>query len=137
MRDGKKIGLPSGRVSRSDESHTPGPWRIFQTTGAPPFYIIGIGRETGEGITDGNTGLGVWGADSPEARANARLIAAAPDLLAALKEVTDAYVAMHGGEETFIAERARVAIAKATAPVDAAEEQLLAQRATTNPTTES
>lgn len=101
--------------------HTPGPWRIFQTKGKPRFYVIGIGREDGRGITDGNVGLGVWDADSPEALANGRLIAAAPDLLSALRDLLDAFDIcpddLPGHEYEAIVEdarqRARAAIAKA------------------------
>lgn len=60
---------------------TPGPWKVF--TSPDGFKIIGVGQSvTGEGVTD--CGFGLWGGNSPEAFANARLIAAAPDLLDAL-----------------------------------------------------
>ncbi len=97
--------------------HTPGPWRIFQTKGKPPFYVIGIGRESGEGITDGNVGLGIWDGDSPEALANARLIAAAPELLAALKGTLFLFEG-HAVTKTDIEQIAfaRAAISKATGP---------------------
>lgn len=69
--------------AQSIAKHTPGPWRVF--TAKPPndHKIIGIGELTGEGIAD--CGFGVWRGGSAEALANARLIAAAPELLAALK----------------------------------------------------
>ncbi len=108
----------SGRALRSEgkstvAAHTPGPWRIFQTTGEPPFYIIGIGRETGEGITDANTGLGIWDADSPEALANARLIAAAPELLAEMKRYLPLLERMEAEPATW--ERLTVSLGIATA----------------------
>ncbi len=87
--EGSLRGGPVPTQNGKEAQPTPGPWRIFQTKGKPPFFVIGIGREDGLGITDGNVGLGIWGADSPEALANARLIAAAPDLAAALKELMD------------------------------------------------
>jgi len=62
--------------------HTPGPWRVF--TSPRGTKIIGIGTLDGDGITD--CGFGVWRGGSDEAMANARLIAAAPDLLAACTE---------------------------------------------------
>jgi hypothetical protein len=61
--------------------HTPGPWRVFLTKDGR--RVIGIGELTGEGIAD--CGFGVWRGGSAEAIANAYLIAAAPELLAALK----------------------------------------------------
>jgi hypothetical protein len=48
--------------------------------------LIGIGEQTGEGVAD--CGFGTW-RDGEEQLANARLIAAAPDLLAALKAAHD------------------------------------------------
>lgn len=61
--------------------HTPGPWKVFHTTNGQT--ILGIGEAEGsDGITDANFGL--W-RSGPEREANARLIAAAPDMLAALK----------------------------------------------------
>lgn len=70
----------------SESKHTPGPWRIFETDHGSK--IIGIGSEDGAGVAD--AGFGLWGGDSDEARANARLVAAAPELLEALK-----YLVMH------------------------------------------
>jgi hypothetical protein len=63
--------------------HTPGPWRVFTTP--DNSKVIGIGERTGDGIAD--CGFGVWRGGSEEARANAQLMAAAPDMLAALKGV--------------------------------------------------
>jgi hypothetical protein len=65
-------------------THTPGPWRVFTT---PAGKIIGIGELTGDGVTDARFCL--WRGDSAEAEANARLIAAAPELLAALKGILE------------------------------------------------
>jgi hypothetical protein len=63
------------------EKFTPGPWKVFTS---PHGLKIGIGRETtGEGVAD--CGFGLWGGDSPEAFANARLIASAPELYEAAK----------------------------------------------------
>jgi hypothetical protein len=57
-------------------AHTPGPWDAF----GPIIHRNGrhIAHVEATGIGDGERG-------TPEQRANARLIAAAPDLLAALK----------------------------------------------------
>ena len=87
--------------------HTPGPWRVFD--GADHF-IIGIGELNGDGITD--CGFGIWRGKSEEAQANARLIAAAPDLLAALRNFMEADGHSDFEESWWTA--ARAAIAKAT-----------------------
>jgi hypothetical protein len=57
-------------------SHTPGPWETHWThdkTGYPKFYIHGFAADAKR--------------DSPVMDANANLIAAAPELLTALKSV--------------------------------------------------
>jgi hypothetical protein len=63
-----------------DVKHTPGPWKVY--TAKNGGKIIGIGDAEGGGVTDPNFAL--WRAGK-EQQANARLIAAAPDLLAALE----------------------------------------------------
>jgi hypothetical protein len=66
--------------------HTPGPWKVYMATTG--FHVIGIGKASdGQGITDG--GFGVWGGGDAESLANARLLAAAPDLLEALSELVE------------------------------------------------
>jgi hypothetical protein len=62
-----------------ERKHTVGPWRIFRSTDGQK--IIGIGELNGAGVTD--CGFGTW-RDGAEQEANARLIAAAPELLEAL-----------------------------------------------------
>lgn len=86
--------------------HTPGPW-AFAKYSKKRFGL-------------GCAGHGAWmflqtiyeDADSPELRANARLMAAAPELLAALEEVL-AYCVEHGHDWMCMAQ-ARAAIIKAT-----------------------
>jgi hypothetical protein len=66
-------------------THTPGPWTCRVGTNGPfvnerdktiaPFYVLNP------------TNIGTPAIPQDEARANARLIASAPDLLAALKEL--------------------------------------------------
>jgi hypothetical protein len=63
--------------------YTPGPWRIFTNTDGSK--LIGIGELTGDGIAD--CGFGLWRGGEAEAIANARLIAAAPDLVEALQNI--------------------------------------------------
>ncbi len=60
--------------------HTPGPWRVF------PLYVLEDGRFSVEVRTD------VHYAPVKDIEANARLIAAAPELLAALTDLHRAAV---------------------------------------------
>ena len=96
-----------GVYDMSELKHTPGPWsvqdgdRVFgYSTGKPYSHCLheGIGYKT-------------------EREANARLIAAAPDLLTALQDIVDAYQkhfdAMPVAWQTYD-NIARAAIAKAT-----------------------
>ena len=80
----------------SESKHTPGPWAVYR---AKNGKLLGVGDARAEGVTDPFGGLWRSGA---EMEANARLIAAAPELLEAAKmaladqqqpetEVTGAY----------------------------------------------
>ena len=65
--------------------HTPGPWRLeLEEDGA--FWLL---SDPGVDMTSPATiaKRGTWSHRAKESHANARLIAAAPDLLAALKAV--------------------------------------------------
>lgn len=75
-----------------EAQHTPGPWKVFTTSDGSK--VIGIGDRNGEGVAD--CGFGIWRGGSEEALANARLIAAAPDLLSALK----ALMQVHRDQDT-------------------------------------
>jgi hypothetical protein len=68
--------------------HTPGPWTL---SAYYPNRVIGD-RNDGEGryVADCHCN-GLNGAEQPEDAANARLIAAAPDLLEALQGMLDVY----------------------------------------------
>ena len=92
--------------------HTPGPWRFYtepQPNGCP---IVGNGR----GLMLAMLAHSVNYPDQrDEANANARLIAAAPELLEALQDM----LILHAGISDDMVEtltRARAAIAKATNP---------------------
>jgi len=61
--------------------HTPGPWTAFQST-ASFFDVV-----KGNGEYDPSV-ASVWASEGRPAGANARLIAAAPDLLEALRILT-------------------------------------------------
>lgn len=73
--------------------HTPGPWRISsecKTIIKQDLSHIGLGDSSGVliGSASGYTGSGFFPTDE-EAVCNARLIAAAPELLEALKELAE------------------------------------------------
>ena len=85
----------------TDTTHTPGPWRVLHKTGVFPMdsdcWTIGTAEQ-----------------HRKEHEANARLMAAAPDLLAALQAMIAHYPA---GINTMLDEAstaARAAIARAT-----------------------
>lgn len=96
--------------SPSTSKHTPGPWHI----GMKPGPII-YGPQ-GEQVADLRAHLLM----PDESAANARLIAAAPELLEALKTMTDEYASSmrnagvtHYPEALAIVRQARAVIAKA------------------------
>lgn len=88
----------------TDTQHTPGPWRAeWVPKGQRPW----VGR-----IAEGRWAALACGKTDEEAEANARLIAAAPELLAALQAVADYWA---GGDVPADIDAAmRAAIAKAT-----------------------
>lgn len=64
-------------------THTPGPWQMYPSSEQMQVNVGVPDSAIGHAIAFGNT--------QAEAQANARLIAAAPDLLAALQYVLDAH----------------------------------------------
>ena len=99
-------------------AHTPGPWFIDEET--RPSEICTVHQTDNEQRWVYVRGaLGYWSADGAENMANARMIAAAPDLLEALQKLveacTDSNDACYGTLSTsFVANLAESAIAKAT-----------------------
>lgn len=98
---------------------TPGPWEIVRVHGVP----IGVGkRRNSAGIfTDCFTAIGNTlskndrDADLPVIEANARLIAAAPDLLEACQAILDRHNYQGTGEPwPELADKVRAAVYKAT-----------------------
>lgn len=86
----------------SGQKHTPGPWGFMGT------------EQFGYAINHGPPGIL---ADSIMSQANARLIAAAPDLLEALRALADVsrtYLAHMDADDIVTLEQARAAIARAT-----------------------
>ncbi len=73
--------------------HTPGPWRAV---------VAAKGRRRAFGLYGNDNGVTAQRIgsidDTNEADANARLIAAAPDLLACLKEAVESFAPMDIGE---------------------------------------
>ena len=104
--------------------HTPGPWRLTESGDAIVSADGGtLIVETGQDYWQ-NLEAAAAGASSdiakrhlPQVRANARLIAAAPELLEALKQATAAlawHEQVHGvAMDAVVVEKARAAIAKA------------------------
>jgi hypothetical protein len=86
--------------------HTPGPWLFTaEMYGLDNMRVFGVNDATGNGVANcGHDGRG-------QCEANARLIAAAPDLLAALQELLALHIAHHNAIEHAAA---RAAIRKAT-----------------------
>lgn len=89
--------------------HTPGPWVIGRSGHGRPYQV-----ETAGGLCITKWG-GISRPASAEGEANARLIAAAPELLAALDDLLIAYCdpGNQGSDHDEKVEAARAAIAKA------------------------
>lgn len=90
-------------------SHTPGPWTATDT---PPFRI----RAEGEGMSVAVAFQFRDGApdrDIAQVNANARLIAAAPDLLAACQLALNTLAPPRGSATAWVCATLRAAIAKA------------------------
>lgn len=64
--------------------HTPGPWRIFDSEFAIRVGIEGANNTSVVAFGAKGDDSGVWGETTEESKANARLIASAPELLWAL-----------------------------------------------------
>lgn len=90
--------------------HTPGPWTVEHHGG--PWHIFGANDER----------VGTYSTSAPAStaeqwdvsQANARLIAAAPELLAALESIVEDIHPNVGGTQGVIRKVAAAAIAKAT-----------------------
>jgi hypothetical protein len=110
-------------MKQDGKNHTPGSWSVEQNRGQPstaigePVAVVG-GEATGEDVefVVGRTcDFGPHGTE--QTTANARLIAAAPDLLAVCQEIADRYDAGVFGDGDWSSQpwaRLRKAITKAT-----------------------
>ena len=93
-------------------THTPGPWKIIKPKVGADFEICARGKYS----------IAVAFSDSMDGEANARLIAATPDMLDALREMVDAFAdcagdtrdAEQASREFNALDSARAAIRKAT-----------------------
>lgn len=87
--------------------HTAGPWSVVASL---PGGAVIVAAKDGAEVAD------VWGDNGLPAAANARLIAAAPDLLEACASVWLMLADTGDNELRLIADECRKAIAKATEP---------------------
>lgn len=100
--------------------HTPGPWHYQGATGfntsLDDFEVNSDGDDWGAVAVVTVNQLGVRNITDEEAEANAKLIAAAPDLLDALVKMTEELAPKlgYGPESNGYIQMARHAIAKAT-----------------------
>ena len=90
--------------------HTPGPWKIVECSGTPPEMRIEYQQDGGNWPLALMEDVGTFENDefNDVTRANARLIAAAPDLLVAAKQTIEVLKSM-GHDALWL----RLAIAKA------------------------
>ncbi len=103
------------------EKHTPGPWmqgRPLTATGITPIKTL-AGRQLVAHVTHPKWGYEDTPADPVECSANARLIAAAPELLAAIENAANVLAGIACGDlktirpDSAALKQARAAIAKA------------------------
>ena len=105
-------------MKNEKSKHTPGPWRAIKR-GADCDFIFNIAtkdnpRSIANVIDAGTTEqINQYEKENGEQAANARLIAAAPELLAALESCSDALNTEAGGLYKARIDQARAAIAKA------------------------
>ena len=89
--------------------HTPGPWVFSAIDSTEGFLVVEKARPQSLVATVCKRNGCGWACPHEEPWANARLIAAAPDLLEALREMLDAQVC----GDCALCDKARAAIAKA------------------------
>lgn len=99
----------------SAHTHTPGPWVILYNARGYPHQITAPNEDPTRlgGIVSVTRGASIGLPSSAEGRANARLIAAAPDLLAFIEEYRQAFAYGMAGD-SYLLRMAESAIAKAT-----------------------
>ena len=95
-------------------SHTLGPWKVFpadKIKGRP--VNVSVPAEGGWRVTLFPMGVGVPGDDETEREANASLVAAAPEMLDALKAIVNYGANPQGPFAWEILDQAKAVIAKA------------------------
>lgn len=107
---------PTQPRAQAQQTHTPGPWR-FRHSSECNRPLGWIDSRTNNSLVELR---GTSAEGRKDFEGNARLIAAAPELLAALKTMTDDFVGLAGHTKTTLAgcyqqsvNEARAAIAKA------------------------
>ena len=99
--------------TKEKQTHTPGPWRFDEKQIHGDVMAFDPERSRAVCVAQIHNER-TAGTPNEQARANARLIAAAPELLAELKKALEFVVATHGGEnDGDIQEDIRAAIQKA------------------------
>ncbi len=93
------------KKSPAPQTHTPGPWSVFNG-GQGEFMIATIENGPRTVVSE------IMG-ECPIARANALLLAAAPDAFALFEDLQE-YLCEHGGEAVELLERVDAWLAKAT-----------------------
>ena len=103
----------------SEAKHTKGPWKKSERLNGPWWHISSAYSIGGSEAKSGRQAIACVHGESKRGatayaemfEANARLIAAAPDLLEFVKE----WLGRQGTDENYMVAKARAAIAKATA----------------------
>lgn len=95
--------------------HTPGPWAVKDINSQ--YLIVGNKYGSEKSVLSYSYWIGDFNVPKYEAEANAKLVAAAPELLEALKDLTD--YCIHSGHLDMIVEKPQIqkslsAIKKAT-----------------------
>lgn len=115
--DGRNIDLREARWGMSSQ-HTPGPWKSLPEEADKPYIRIrgtALGRRYKIANVMDPGYSGVTDQDFDETRANARLIANAPDMYAALLEITQ-ISEYNTSSMGWVVKRAKDAIAKTMGP---------------------
>lgn len=113
--DKDHLAVSDGQA-RNSAKHTPGPWRLVEDAQGPCMAMhptldgVAVASFT-DTFTPANGFVEIEAPGAPERSANARLIAAAPDLLAMLQQIADAEFGYGGWPEE---KEVRAVIAKAT-----------------------
>jgi hypothetical protein len=103
--------LPEARTQDEGATHTPGPWfAVDRGRKGEPMMSVMAERIRGRGPSHEVCMCATGDSPQPMENANARLIAAAPDLLEALRDMVSDHPDQFGATVAF----ARAVIAKAT-----------------------